>query len=82
VEAVTRRLPQKGPLVYGRGILCKLTVDEDSFSGISPYIFGLVLEHWLARHVAINVFTQTELHSMQRGRICQWPPRMGGRGVV
>ncbi|MDR0440878.1 MAG: type VI secretion system baseplate subunit TssF, partial [Candidatus Accumulibacter sp.] len=43
---------------------------------------GLVLEHWLARHVAINVFTQTELHSMQRGRIHQWPPRMGGRGVA
>jgi type VI secretion system protein ImpG len=82
VEAVTRRLPHKGPLVYGRGILCKLTVDEDNFSGISPYLFGLVLEHWLARHVAVNVFTQTELHSMQRGRIHQWPPRMGGRGVA
>jgi type VI secretion system protein ImpG len=82
VETITRRLPQKGPLVYGRGILCKLTVDEDNFSGISPYLFGLVLEHWLARHVAINVFTQTELHSMQRGRIHQWPPRMGGRGIA
>lgn len=82
IEAVTRRLPQKGPLVYGRGIFCKLTVDENNFSGISPYLFGLVLEHWLARHVAINVFTQTELHSMQRGCIHQWPPRMGGRGVV
>jgi type VI secretion system protein ImpG len=82
VEATTRRLPGKGPLVYGRGILCKLTVDEDNFSGVSPYLFGLVLEHWLARHVSINVFTQTELHSMQRGRIFQWPPRMGGRSIV
>jgi type VI secretion system protein ImpG len=82
VEAVTRRLPGKGPLVYGRGILCKLTVDEDNFSGTSPYLFGLVLEQWLSRHVAINVFTQTELHSMQRGRIYQWSPRMGGRGIV
>jgi len=82
IEVATRRLPQKGPLVYGRGILCKLTFDEDHFSGISPYLFGLVLERWLARHVAINVFTQIELHSMQRGRIFQWPPRMGGRGIV
>jgi len=26
-----------------------------------------VLEHYLARHVSINVFTQTTLESMQRG---------------
>ncbi|WP_211443035.1 type VI secretion system baseplate subunit TssF [Collimonas humicola] len=82
VEPVTRRLPGKGPLVYGRGVACKLTVDEAGFSGTSPYLFGLILEHWLARHVSINVFTQTELHSMQRGMVARWPVRMGGRGVV
>jgi type VI secretion system protein ImpG len=82
IKPVTRRLPGSGPLIYGRGVSCKLTVDEDGFSGISPYLFALVLEHWLARHVAINVFTQTELHSMQRGKIFQWPVRTGGRGIT
>ena len=81
-EPVTRRLPGAGPLVYGRGIQCTLTVDEDGFSGISPYLFGLVLEHYLSRHVAINTFTQTKLMSMQRGQIAHWPVRMGGRGAV
>ncbi|MBT0571857.1 type VI secretion system baseplate subunit TssF [Curvibacter sp. CHRR-16] len=79
---VTRRLPGTGPLVYGRGVQCDLTVDEDCFSGTSPYLFGLVLENYLARHVSINVFTQTQLQSMQRGRVEQWPVRMGSRGVI
>jgi type VI secretion system protein ImpG len=79
---VTRKLPGSGPLVFGRGIECSLTVDEAGFSGVSPYLFGLILEHYLARHVSINVFTQTELHSMQRGRVARWPVRMGARGVA
>lgn len=78
---VTRRLPGAGPLVYGRGVKCELTVDEDGFSGVSPYLFGLVLEHYLSRHVAINTFTQTELTSIQRGQVASWPVRMGGRGA-
>lgn len=82
IEPVTRRLPGTGPLVYGRGVQCALTVDESGFSGGSPYLFGLVLEHYLSRHVAINVFTQTVLHTMQRGEVVRWPPRMGSRGVV
>ncbi|WP_211462539.1 type VI secretion system baseplate subunit TssF [Collimonas silvisoli] len=82
IEPVTRRLPGNGPLVYGRGVACRMTVDETGFSGTSPYLFGLILEHWLSRHVSINVFTQTELHSMQRGMVARWPVRMGGRGVV
>ncbi len=78
---VTRRLPGAGPLIYGRGVKCELTVDEDGFSGVSPYLFGLVLEHYLSRHVAINTFTQTELSSMQRGQVASWPVRMGGRSA-
>ncbi|SOY53460.1 type VI secretion system baseplate subunit TssF [Cupriavidus taiwanensis] len=82
VKPVMRRLPGSGPLIYGRGIQCRLTVDEAGFSGISPYLFGVVLEHFLARHVSVNVFTQTELHAMQRGLVHRWPVRMGGRGAV
>lgn len=66
---MTRRLPGSGLLVYGRGVSCELTVDEEGFSGISPYLFGLVLEHYIARHVSINTFSQMTLHSMQRGHV-------------
>lgn len=81
-EPVIRRLPDNGLLVYGRGVRCTLTVDEEGFSGISPYLFGMMMENYLARHAAINVFTETELHSMQRGCVGKWQARPGRRGVL
>jgi len=82
IKPVTRRLPGVGPLVYGRGVECKVTVDETGFSGTSPYLFGLVLERYLARHVSINTFSKMILRSMQRDQIADWPVRMGTRGGV
>jgi type VI secretion system protein ImpG len=81
-QPVHDMLPGNGPLVFGRGIGCELTVDETGFSGISPFLMGLIVEHYLARHVSMNSFTRTELHSLQRGRIARWPVRMGTRGAV
>ncbi|TBL68520.1 type VI secretion system baseplate subunit TssF [Hafnia alvei] len=81
-KPVVRRLSEDGLLVYGRGVSCQLTVDEEGFSGISPYLFGVVMENYLARHASINVFTETELHSMQRGLIGRWNARPGRRGVL
>ncbi|WP_336280297.1 type VI secretion system baseplate subunit TssF [Cronobacter dublinensis] len=81
-EPVIRRLPDDGLLIYGRGVRCTLTVDENGFSGISPYLFGLIMENYISRHAAINVFTETELVSMQRGRITCWKARPGRRGVL
>lgn len=82
IEPVIRRLPGNGPLIYGRGVQCTLTVDENNFSGISPYLFGLIMERYLARQVAINMFTETRLLTMQRGEITKWPVRIGSRNVV
>ncbi|MGE5171335.1 MAG: type VI secretion system baseplate subunit TssF [Rudaea sp.] len=76
---VTRRLPQTGPLAFGRGVEISLTVDETAFAGFSPYVLASVLESFFARHVSINTFTQTVLQSVQRGRIATWAPRIGRR---
>lgn len=81
-QPVVRRLSEDGLLVYGRGVSCSLTVDEEGFSGVSPYLFGLIMENYLARHAAINIFTETELHSMQRGLIGRWKARPGRRGAL
>lgn len=81
-QPVTSMLPGNGPLVFGRGIECVLTVDETGFSGVSPYLFGAIIEHYLARHASINSFTQTGLDSIQRGRVARWPVRMGMRGAA
>ena len=69
-----------GP-VFGRGIECEFTFDESGFDGMSPYTLALVLEHYVARHVSMNSFTASVLHSKQRGLIAQWPSRMGTRGT-
>lgn len=82
ITRVARRLPRHALMVYGRGVNCSLTVDEAGFSGVSPYLFGLILEQYIARHVSINVFTETSLRSIQRGGIATWAPRPGGRSVV
>ena len=79
---VIRRLSDEGLLVYGRGVNCSLTVDEEGFSGVSPYLFGLIMENYLSRHAAINIFTETELHSMQRGLVARWKARPGRRGAL
>jgi type VI secretion system protein ImpG len=81
VEAfgVTRRLPDSGPLVFGNGISIKITVDEAPFAGSSPFLFGCVLEQFLARHVSSSAFCELSLHSAARGAIATWPPRFGGR---
>ena len=81
LASVTRRLPRGGPLAFGRGVQAALTVDESTFGGMSPYLLGCVLEEFFARHVSLNTFTETALHSLQRGRIATWPSRIGRRPI-
>jgi type VI secretion system protein ImpG len=82
LQPITRRLPGAGPLTYGRGVGVELTVDEGQFAGGSPYLFGAVLERFLARHVGLNSFTETSLVSAQRGEIGRWSPRYGTRPIA
>jgi type VI secretion system protein ImpG len=45
-------------------------------------LLGSVLEVFFTRHVSINTFTETALHSVQRGGIAAWSPRIGQRPVA
>ncbi|CAB3669244.1 type VI secretion system baseplate subunit TssF [Achromobacter pestifer] len=79
---VHHRLPVPGPIVHGRGVRIALQVDEAAFSGISPYLFGAVLEQFFARHVSINMMSELVLSTLQRGEVARFKPRMGRRPVV
>lgn len=79
---VFRRLPEPGPIVFGRGVEIALQIDEVAFSGASPYLFGAVLEQFFSRHVSLNAFTEFALSSQQRGEIARWTPRVGRRPAV
>ncbi len=82
MHATTRRLPQPGPLVYGRTLECDLQVDDEAFAPASPLLFGMVLERLLGEYASINTCTSLRLHSAQRGPLWCSPARMGSRGIV
>jgi len=79
--AVTR-LPMAGPIAFGRGVQVTIEVDELAFEGASAFLFGSVMEHFLARHVSLNSYVAMTLRSQQRGEIARWKPRCGTRPVL
>ena len=79
VNAVNRRVPNRGPIVFGRGVALELEVDELPFAGVSPWLLGAVLEQFFSRHVGVNSFTEFSLRTIQRGLISTWKPRIGRR---
>ncbi|WDU46492.1 type VI secretion system baseplate subunit TssF [Taylorella equigenitalis] len=82
LEPIYRRMPVRGSIVFGRGVSIKVLVDENEFAGISPYLFGSILDQFFSRHVSINMLTELELSSLQSGLIATWKPRLGGRPTV
>ena len=79
VKPVVRRLPQAGPIAFGRGVQASVTVDELAFEGGNAYMLGAVLDRYFARHVSMNSFVETVLHSGSRGEISRWLPHWGTR---
>jgi len=76
-RSIVRRLPIPGRITHGRGLQVCVTVDESAFEGASLFVFGAVLEQFFAKYVALNAFTETQLHGVTRGLIMQWPARVG-----
>ena len=79
VKPVVRRLPHAGPIAFGRGLQVSLVVDELAFEGGNAYLLGAVLDRYFARHVSMNSFVETVLHSGSRGEISRWLPHWGTR---
>ncbi len=79
IAPVTRRLPQHGQLVYGRGVGITLGVDEGPLAGVSPWPLASILERFFARHVGVNSYTELSLRSRQRGAVARWKVRPGQR---
>lgn len=82
IRPTVRRFPLPGPVTFGRGLQIELEIDDLSFQGASPFLFGAVMERFLARYVSINSFTETVLRSNSRGELMRWKPRCGIRPIV
>lgn len=81
-SSILRRMPVAGPIAFGRGVSVELTLDERAFDGAGILLLASVLERLFARHASINSFTETVLHSVTRGEIKRWPPRLGQRAIL
>ena len=79
VRPLVRRLPHAGAITFGRGIQVAITVDELAFEGGNAFLLGAVLDRYFARHVSMNGFVETVLHSGIRGEINRWLPHWGAR---
>jgi len=82
VQPIVRRLPGAGVLSFGRGVEIVIEVDELAYEGASAFLFGAVLQQFLARHVSINSFVEVVLRSVSRGEINRWVPAWGKRPIL
>lgn len=74
---VTRSIRRPEGFFPARGLELTLTFDETAFEGSGIILMGAVLDRFLAEYANVNSFTQTVIHSRQRGLIKRWPPRTG-----
>lgn len=79
---VTRRVPGLDRMGVARGHLIKVTLEGSAFERSRMFLFGAVLERFLAEFASINSFTQTHFSSSTEGSFAQWPPRMGRRHSI
>jgi type VI secretion system protein ImpG len=76
---IIRRLPDAEENVFARGLQVTLGLADEGLSEIGLFLFGSVLERFLARFAGINSFIETVLTSDQRGVVKHWPARLGQR---
>ncbi|HEI3539048.1 TPA: type VI secretion system baseplate subunit TssF [Escherichia coli] len=82
LKPVHRRVQEAGPVMFARGVGISMTVDEQAFSGSSPWLLGSVLARVFARLVTMNSFTEFTLRSRQRGEVGYWGPQTGRMTLI
>lgn len=80
---VTRRLTTDAWRGFVQGIEITLTLDERSFEGHSPLIFGSVVRQFLALYTSINSFVELKLKWKHTGEIWkEWIPLSGRQQLL
>jgi type VI secretion system protein ImpG len=81
-QPITRRVPTPGVVAFARGLEVAISMEEGQYEGTGVFILGSVLEQFFARYVSLNSFTETVIHSLERGEIMRWPARVGQRPIL
>ena len=81
-KPISRQAPGPGPIAFARGLEVSVTMEEEGFVGTGIFLLGSVLDHFLAKYVSINSFTETVVRSATRGEVMRWPARVGRRHIL
>jgi type VI secretion system protein ImpG len=83
-ESGVARCPSgSGGSTFCRGLDIEMLVDEDKLSSGGAYLFGKVLEQFVALYASINSFTRTTLRStIREDPISKWPARSGRKTLL
>lgn len=79
---IVRRIPVPGPISFGRGLEVTLTCDDGAFEGTGAFLLGSVMQHFFARYVSVNSFTETVLRTLERNEVARWPAQLGKRQIL
>jgi type VI secretion system protein ImpG len=68
---------------FCRGVEMEITLDEEKYVGVGPFLFACVLERFLALYVSINSFSQLVLRTKQaEAPLKKWAPRAGEQRLL
>jgi len=70
-----------GTCMRGRNIALELRGDHFAGAG-DLFLFGSVLDRFLAGSASLNAFTRLTVREMLRGEEYQWPPRLGHQALL
>ena len=66
-----------------RGTAVELTLDEAQFTGGSAFLFGAVLDRFLAGYASMNSFAQLTVNSsLRKEALHRWEPRAGSQVLL
>ena len=75
------RLIGRGSILRGQQVRIKCR--PEFFAGIGDmYLFGCVLDHFIADYAGVNSYTRVELEDALTGALFKWPPRLGQQPLL
>lgn len=75
------RLVGRGSVL--RGQFVRIRCRQDHYADIGDmYLFGCVLERFLADYASVNAYTRVELEDALSGTVFKWPPRLGQQTLL
>ena len=75
------RLIGRGSILRGQQVRIKCRLDFFASIG-DMYLFGCVLDRFIADYAGINSYTRVELEDAFTGTLFKWPPRLGQQPLL